>query len=72
MQIFIAKNYFMVFYHFTNWGRVAHICAGNLTIIASVNGFGRCQAIILSNAGILLIRPLGINFNENLIEIHTS
>ena len=29
----------------------------------------RRQAIIWSNAGILLIRPLGTNFSENLIEI---
>ena len=32
---------------------------------------GRRQAIILTNAGILLIGPLGTNFSEILIEIHT-
>ena len=32
---------------------------------------GRRQAIIWTNAGILLIWPLGTNFNEILIEIHT-
>ena len=32
----------------------------------------RRQAIIWTNAGILLIRPLGTKFNEILIEIHTS
>ena len=32
---------------------------------------GRCQAIIWTNAGILLIGPLGTNFNEILIEINT-
>ena len=31
---------------------------------------GRHQAIIWTNAGILLIRPLGTNLNEILIEIH--
>ena len=31
----------------------------------------RRQAIIWTNAEILLIRPSGINFNENLIEINT-
>ena len=36
----------------------AYICVGNLTIIGS-------------NAGILLIGPLGTNFIEMLIEIHT-
>ena len=57
----------------THWGRVTHICVGNLTIIGSDNGLssGRRQAIIWTNAGILLIGPLGTNFNEILIEIHT-
>ena len=32
---------------------------------------GRRQAIISTNAGILLIGPLGINFSEILIEIIT-
>ena len=32
---------------------------------------GRCQSIISTNAGILLIGPLGSNFNEILITIHT-
>ena len=50
-----------------------HICVGNLTIIGSDNGLspGRRQAIIWTNAGILLIGPLGTNFSEILIEIHT-
>ena len=45
----------------THWGRVTHICVGKLTIIGSDNGLapGRRQAIIWTNAGILLIRPLG-------------
>ena len=57
----------------THWGRATHICIGNLTIISSDNGLlpGRRQAIIWTNAGILLIRPLGTNFNEILIEILT-
>ena len=48
-----------------------HICVGNLTIIGSDNGLspGRRQAIILTNAGILLIGPLGTNFSEILIGI---
>ena len=50
----------------------AYICVGNLTIIGSDNGLspGRRQAIIWTNAGILLIGPLGTNFSEILIEIH--
>ena len=54
-----------------HWGRVTHICVSDLTIIGSDNGLspGRRQAIIWTNAGILLIGPLGTNFSEILIEI---
>ena len=60
-------------YILTHWGRVTHMCVGNLTIIGSDNGLSpeRPQAIIWTNAGILLLGPLGTNFNENLIEILT-
>ena len=53
----------------TNWGRVTHIRVGNLTITGSDNGLSssRHQAIILANAEILLIWPLGTNFSEVLI-----
>ena len=49
------------------------MCVGNLNIIGSDNGLspGRRQAIIWTNYGILLIRPLGTNFSENSIEILT-
>ena len=57
----------------THWGRVTHICVGKLTIIGSNNGLspGRRQAITWTNAGILLIRPIGTNFSENLIRTQT-
>ena len=56
----------------THWRRVTHICVSKLTIIGSDNGLSpnRRQAIIWTNAGILLIGPLGTNFNEISIEIH--
>ena len=59
--------------YLTHWGQVTHICVGNLTIIGSDNGLspGRRQAITWTNVGILLIGPLGTNFSEMLIEIHT-
>ena len=59
--------------YFAYWDRVTHICVSKLTIIGSDNGLspGRRQAIIWTNAGILLIGPLGTNFNETSIEIHT-
>ena len=55
----------------THWGRATHICVGYLSIIGSDNGLspGLRQAIIWTNDGILLIRPLGKklqwNFNRN-------
>ena len=57
----------------THWGRVTHICVGNLTIIGSDNGLspGRRQAIIWTNAVILSLGPLGTNFSEILAEIIT-
>ena len=56
----------------THWGHVTHICVGKLTIIGSDNSLspGRRQAIIWTNAGIMLIRPLGTN-SEILIGIQT-
>ena len=58
----------------TQWGRVTHICVGKLTIMGSDNGLSprRCQAIIWTNAGILLILTLGTNFSEISSAIHTS
>ena len=57
----------------THWGRVTHIRVSKITINGSDNGLspGRPQAIIWTNAGILLIRPLGTNFSEILIKILT-
>ena len=44
----------------THWGRVTHICVNKLTVIGSDNGLlpDRRQAIIWTNAGILLIGTL--------------
>ena len=52
---------------------MTHICVSKLTIIGSDNGLSpnRRQAIIWTNAGLLLIGPLGTNFIEILIEILT-
>ena len=58
-------------YELTHWGRETHICVRKLTIIASYNGLSpdRRQAIIWTNAGILLIRSLGTNFSDFLSKI---
>ena len=55
----------------THWGRVTHICVSKLTIIDSVNGLSpdRRQAIIWTDSEMLLIGPLGTNFNEILSKI---
>ena len=52
---------------------MTHICVGKLTLIGSDNGLspGRRQAIIWTNSGLLLIRHLGVNFNEIQIGIQT-
>ena len=57
----------------THWDRVMHIWVSNLTIIGSDNGLSadRLQAIIWTNANILLIGHLWTNFSEILIKIHT-
>ena len=57
----------------THWGQMIHIFVGKLTIIGSDNGLPSdwCQAIIWTNAGILLIGPLVTNFSGILIKIHT-
>ena len=56
-----------------HWGRVTHICVSKLNIIRSANGLspGWSLAIIWTNAGILLVGPLGTNFSETFIEIET-
>ena len=50
---------------------MTHICVSKLAIISSDNGLspGRRQATIWTNAGILLIEPLGTNFSEIWSEI---
>ena len=59
----------------THWGRVTHIGVSKLTITGSDNhnglSPGRCQTIIWTNDGFLLIQTLGTNFTELLSEIHT-
>ena len=57
----------------THWGRVTHIYVNKLIIIGSDNGLspGRRQAIIWTNAGILLIRTLVTNLSEILGKIYS-
>ena len=73
---FIHGTIFLLLIHpwiSTDWGRVTHKCVVKLTINGSDNGLspGRHQAIIWTNAGILLIGTLGTNFSEILIGIPT-
>ena len=57
----------------THWSRVTHICVSKLIIIPPDNGLspGQRQAIIGTNAGIMLIWTVGTNFSEILSEIRT-
>ena len=52
-------------YLLTHLGRMTHKCVSKLTVISSDNGFspGRRQAIIWTNTVMLLIGPLGTNYN---------
>ena len=56
----------------TLWGRGTYICVSKLTVIDSDNGLSpsRRQAIIWTNAGILLIGSLVMDFSDILIKIH--
>ena len=71
--LFKMGRFVFRFESLTHWGRATHICVGKLTTIGSDNGLspGRRQAIIWTNAGILLIGPLGTNVSEILIGIQT-
>ena len=57
--------------HLAHWCRMTHICVSDLTSMGSDDGLSpdRHQAIIRTNAGILLMRPLGTNYSKILIEI---
>ena len=57
----------------THWSPVTHTCVSKLSNIGSDNGLSpaRRQAIIWTNARILLIGPLETNFSEILTEIMT-
>ena len=69
------KTFLNIWYHYllNHWGRTTHICVGNLTIIGSDNGLlpDQHQAIIWTNAGILLIGTFETNFSEISIVILT-
>ena len=60
----------LILFVLTHWGWVTQICFSKLAIIGSDNGSspGRHQAIIWTNAGILLIGPLGTKVTEIFIE----
>ena len=64
----VQTDYKLILIH---WGRVTHICVSKITIIGLDNALSpdRRQVIIWTNAGILLIEPLGINFSEILIDV---
>ena len=56
----------------THWGRVTHICVDKLSLVQIMACLldGAKPLSERTNAGILLIGPLGINFSEIVIEIY--
>ena len=62
------------FYLYVYWDWVTQICVSKLAVIGSDNGLSpdRCQAIIRTNAGIMLIGPLGTKFSEIITGIYIS
>ena len=77
--LFLIENFRVTWIWFhsmlslTHWGKVTHMNVKKLIIIDSDNGLvsGRRQAVIWTNAGILLIGPLAANFTEILIVMYT-
>ena len=72
-QVTCVPNWVTGSIRLTHQGPVMHICISKLTIIGSDNCLSpdQRQAIIWTNAGLLLIGPSGTNFSEILIEILT-
>ena len=66
----IYRGIFYCFHHWTHWSWVTHVCVANLNIIFSCDGLSlsRRQAIIRTNAGIVIIVTLGTNCSEILIK----
>ena len=64
-----SYTYWPVWTNLTHWGRVTHTCIIEIKIIGSNNGLliGRHKAIFWTDAGILLIGPLGTNFSKMFI-----
>ena len=62
--------YQIIIINLTHWGQMTHMCVNKQTIIGSDNGLlpGQRQAIIWTNAGILLIGPLGTNVSETSVK----
>ena len=69
----LPEWYRMIHPVLTHWGQATYICISELTIIGSdaVMLPGWHQAIMWTNAGILLIGPMGTSFSEILMEIFT-
>ena len=69
----VGTSLVLLWFWLTHWGQVTHICVSKLSITGSDNGLSpdRRQAITWTNAGVLLIGPLGTNFSEILFKIPT-
>ena len=72
-KLYKQKGLLIALDFLNHWGRVPHICVNKLTVIGSDNGLSpdQSQAIIWTNAGTVLIGPLGINFSRIVIKHYT-
>ena len=70
-RVCFMSDCFVYFLSLTHWGRVTHICVSKQTVVGSDYGLSpaRRQAIIWTNARILLIGTFRTSFSEILIEI---
>ena len=72
MLYHISRCMYICQLYVNNWGQMTHRCVRKISIFGPDNGlFGRRRVLIWTNTGILLIRTLGTNFSEILIESHT-
>ena len=70
---FLTTYLYKFLFTLTHWDRVTHMYVSKLATSGLDKGLspGRCQAIIWTNGGMLLIRTSEPNFNEILIGINT-
>ena len=72
LEVITYHVFIQMLFYLTHWSRVTHIYVSKFTIIGLDNDWssGRHQAIIWTNAEIVLLGPLGAHLSEIVIEIY--